>query len=169
MRHLLFRREILELKDTILLKENIIKDQAETLITIKKENERNSGHVKRLRNDIDIKCAEINRYKYNCECYAASLQKAQQEASVLTEEFRKATAKTVESITQVKRMSVELESQSAQKQALLQDIAVGIEKIYVIGQRLFVSIKGTNDVLCENIAEVNLCVLQGSTNFLKNS
>lgn len=121
----------MELKDTILLKEKIIKDQAETLMTLRKENERNSGHVKRLRNDIDIKCAEINRYKCSCDCYAAALQKAQQEASVLTDEFRKATTKTAESITQVKRMSVELESQNAQKQALLQDITVGIKNIYI--------------------------------------
>lgn len=124
MRH--YRREIAELKDTILMKEKIINDQAETLTTIRNESERNAGHVKRLRNDIEIKDLEINRRKRECENHAALLQKAQQEAALLAEEFRKATSKTSESIMQVKRMSVELESQNAQKQALLDSIEVGM-------------------------------------------
>lgn len=121
-----FRQEIAELKDTILLKENIINDQTETLTILKKESERNASHINRLRKDIDIKTMEIERYKRECEKQAQALHKAQQEAALIAEEFRKATMKTSESITRVKRMGAELGSQNAQKQSLLQDIAVGI-------------------------------------------
>lgn len=69
---------------------------------------------------------EIERYKRECEKQAQALHKAQQEAALIAEEFRKATMKTSESITRVKKMGAELGSQNAQKQSLLQDIAVGI-------------------------------------------
>lgn len=119
-----FRQEIAELKDIILLKESIINDQTETLITLKKENEKNAGHINRLRKDIETKNMEIEKYKSDCEAQTKALQNAQQEATLIATEFRKVTMKTSESITKLKKMSVELGSQNVQNQALLQDIAV---------------------------------------------
>lgn len=127
-----YRQQIAELQDTILLKEHIIKDQMETIITLKKENERNAGHINRLRNEIGIKSMEMERYKRDSEAHSQSLQKAQHEAARLAEEFGQAATKTSESIARVKRMSFELENHKAQKQTLLQDIAVGVpNKVFV--------------------------------------
>lgn len=121
-----FRQAIDELKDTILLKESIINDQTETLITLKKENDRNTCNIDRLRKDIEIKTMEMERHKCDCDMKAQALQKAQQEAALIAEEFRKATMKTSESITRVKRMSVEIGTQNATNQSLSREVAVGI-------------------------------------------
>lgn len=108
-----------------MIKEKIINDQAETLTTLKNENERNAGHITRLRNEIGIKTVEIERYKCDCAAHSQALQKAQQEAAQIANEFDVAAMKTSQSITRVKKMSIELESQNMQKQILLQEIAVG--------------------------------------------
>lgn len=120
------RREIAELKDTLLLKETIINDQAETLTTIRNENERCNCHIDRLKKDIEIKNMETSRLKRDNEFHASELEKVKQEAAIFAEEFRRAKSATSDSITKVKKMSTELESQSFQNQALQMDIAVCI-------------------------------------------